>query len=604
MILINQYYKLISSDINLFIKGTIREQSITFYLYHFMSKALFYLLLSPHLYVNDNFFEFCKNFFYIKASAELYLNKNLNDEIKKDELLLSTNIINDEFYELIDYKNQFKYIVKRLKIILDLFLNAIGFGKDPKQLRKLTFKKSTKFKIFFLIYNIFHSINKKFNLVDNKLFYNESLSKYLNLQEEYKIFLSNTNLKYFDKFRISEIPFTFLNYTWIFGPSAKFEIINLFNKTKQKENINNNINNYINYIVINPLTNNKYLRLNIKRDDIINEALNKIEENYDSLHYPLKIKFIGEEAEDEGGVRKEFFMLLIRELFDINYGMFIYKEKSRLFWFNINSLEEKGKFELIGRIIGLAIYNGNILDIKFPIAIYKKLLGIKPNLDDLKEYDEELYTSLRFLLNTEDKNLKENIESNFTVLVDNFGEKKLIPLKPNGENIMITYENKNEYVELYLNWFFNESIKEYYSSFEKGFYDIVDRNLLLILSPEELELIICGTQTLDYMELKKSAKYNGYIEDSLTIKLFWEILMEFNEEQKKKFLIFVTGSDRAPIDGLGSLPFTVNRIENNEELPSSHTCFNELILPDYKNKEIIKKKIEIAINYSEGFGLK
>ena len=76
------------------------------------------------------------------------------------------------------------------------------------------------------------------------------------------------------------------------------------------------------------------------------------------------------------------------------------------------------------------------------------------------------------------------------------------------------------------------------------------------------------------------------------------------KNKKKKFLFFVTGCDRAPIDGLGSLQITIsNGGSDLNQLPSAHTCFNNLILPDYKNKEMLKKKIYIAINYSEGFGL-
>ena len=80
--------------------------------------------------------------------------------------------------------------------------------------------------------------------------------------------------------------------------------------------------------------------------------------------------------------------------------------------------------------------------------------------------------------------------------------------------------------------------------------------------------------------------------------------MDFNEEEKKKFLSFVTGCDRAPIDGLGSLTITIsNGGSGTNQLPSAHTCFNNLILPNYKNKELLRKKLHIAINYSEGFGL-
>ena len=38
---------------------------------------------------------------------------------------------------------------------------------------------------------------------------------------------------------------------------------------------------------------------------------------------------------------------------------------------------------------------------------------------------------------------------------------------------------------------------------------------------------------------------------------FWDIIHQFNEEQKRKFLFFCTGSDRAPIKGLGSMNFII-----------------------------------------------
>ena len=244
------------------------------------------------------------------------------------------------------------------------------------------------------------------------------------------------------------------------------------------------------------------------------------------------------------------------------------------------------------------------MDVKFPSVIYKKLLGIEPCLNDLKQYDEELYNNLQFLIDTNDKNLKESLDTNFTVCVDHFGEKSVIPLKPDGENIMIDLKNKKEYVYLYVNWFFNESIKEFYESFEKGFYKVFDKELSKILSPEELELVVCGSEILDFKELQKAAKYEGYTSNSITIKYFWEIIEEFNEEKNKILLFFVTGCNKAPINGLSSLTFTISRSGNIYDLPSSHTCFNNLILPDYQNKALMKSKILIAINYSEGFGLK
>jgi hypothetical protein len=56
--------------------------------------------------------------------------------------------------------------------------------------------------------------------------------------------------------------------------------------------------------------------------------------------------------------------------------MFTYNEDSRVFWFNGNTFESNLKFELIGILMGLAIYNSNILDLHLPMACYKKILNI------------------------------------------------------------------------------------------------------------------------------------------------------------------------------------------------------------------------------------
>ena len=391
---------------------------------------------------------------------------------------------------------------------------------------------------------------------------------------------------------------------WLFNPAAKSEIILLFNERKKRSEILRTANRIPIFGLGIYLLKDIYLTINIRRNNLIEDALNELSKPDIKLQNPIKVKFIGEQGVDEGGVRKEFFLLFIRQIFDPDYGMFNYNSKTRFYWFNHYTFEPKIKYELIGIIFGLAIYNNIILDVKFPLVVYKKLLGCKLSLEDMKECDPELYNNFTFLKNSNDKNLKESLETDFTVVDDKFGEKLVIPLKPDGENIMVDLDNKDEYVDLYLEWYFNKSIKDVFTSFEKGFYRVFNRDLSRILSPEELELIICGTQILDFHELKKVCKYEEYTKDSQTIKYFWEILLEFNEEEKKKFLSFVTGCDRAPIDGLGSLPITIsNGGTDLNQLPSAHTCFNNLILPDYKDKETMKKKIHTAINYSEGFGL-
>jgi len=108
-------------------------------------------------------------------------------------------------------------------------------------------------------------------------------------------------------------------------------------------------------------------------------------------------------------------------------------------------------------------------------------------------------------------------------------------------------------------------------------------------------LLIGGTSEINMEELQKITRYEGYTPESKTIKHFWEYVLTFDEEKKKKFMIFCTGTDRIPIGGLQSLKFVIQRHNNVKNLPSAQTCFNVLQLPDYQLKEIIMKKIDIIL---------
>ena len=87
-------------------------------------------------------------------------------------------------------------------------------------------------------------------------------------------------------------------------------------------------------------------------------------------------------------------------------------------------------------------------------------------------------------------------------------------------------------------------------------------------------------------------------------RYFWEVIDTFNIQEKKQFLTFTTGSDRAPIGGLGKLLFTVSRNgPDSDRLPSAHTCFNVLLLNEYSCMEKLKRLLTISIQNYEGFGL-
>ena len=679
--LINEYFENLTKSVDLTKCESLREKSIVYYLYYFINRCLFYVCMHNEfmssIETSKIFRAFFNNFLSITNCAKLYLEKDLENSsmILDDENKMSKELlikINDKIYKpfefLKKYPSEFKEFITHCHNFLSLLLFSIDQYTiiDDKEVPHINEDVYSLFQTFVMCFNVIHEINESYSIIDNNFFYNDGISKNLNLARDFRTFVRNERIKKKkkkeenknnndnnnngnntnkldinkkiqeekeknkieldddedpdeeeeeekEKNNEDKIEFTLFDYMWLFNTSAKNEIIRLFNTRKQKNEFikalqqrrgGNNQERHLNFFDFIFNANKFTLQLNIRRDHLIEDTLNELAKNGKNLQSELKVKFVGEQGVDQGGVRKEFFILVIRQIFDPNYGMFNYNKKTRLYWFNHFSFEPKIKYELIGTIFGLAIYNNTILDVKLPISIYKKLLGIKPTFEDLKECDNELYKNLEYILNQDNPKLEEELDSNFTVVDDKFGEKIEVPLKPGGEKIMINNFNKSEYVELYTDWFFNKSIDEYFRAFEKGFYKVFNRNLTKMLTPQELELIICGTQILDFHELKLACVYEEFDKNSETVKYFWEILFDFNEEEKKKFLSFVTGCDRAPIDGLGSLPITVtNGGSDLNQLPTAHTCFNNLILPDYKNKEKLKKALLTAINYSEGFGL-
>lgn len=162
-----------------------------------------------------------------------------------------------------------------------------------------------------------------------------------------------------------------------------------------------------------------------------------------------------------------------------------------------------------------------------------------------------------------------------------------------------------EFITLYLNYLFNHSIEREFEIFKTGFETVCGTTVSKWFKAEELELLICGTNNLDFSELEQVTHYEGFEKSSPIIQAFWYILISiFTMDQKKRFLLFVTGSDRVPVGGFSQLNFSISRNgPDSDRLPSSHTCFNALLLPDYSDFIKMQDKLLTAMENSEGFGM-
>nr|KAF6431653.1 hypothetical protein HJG63_008161 [Rousettus aegyptiacus] len=368
-----------------------------------------------------------------------------------------------------------------------------------------------------------------------------------------------------------------------------------------------NLQNVFMLLTLEPLlARSPFLVLHVRRNNLVGDALRELSIHSDiDLKKPLKVIFDGEEAVDAGGVTKEFFLLLLKELLNPIYGMFTYYQDSNLLWFSDTCFVEHNWFHLIGITCGLAIYNSTVVDLHFPLALYKKLLNVKPGLEDLKELSPTEGRSLQELLDYPGEDIEETFCLNFTICRESYGvieQKKLIP---GGDKVTVCKDNRQEFVDAYVNYIFQISVHEWYTAFSSGFLKVCGGKVLELFQPSELRAMMVGSSNYNWEELEETAIYKGdYSATHPTVKLFWETFHEFPLEKKKKFLLFLTGSDRIPIYGMASLQIVIQSTASGEEyLPVAHTCYNLLDLPKYSSKEILSARLTQALDNYEGFSL-
>ncbi|CAG5130186.1 unnamed protein product [Candidula unifasciata] len=360
-----------------------------------------------------------------------------------------------------------------------------------------------------------------------------------------------------------------------------------------------------------------FLNLTVRRSHLVSDSLNEIAKKQHDLKKKLKVSFTGEPGLDMGGLTKEWFLLLVRQIFQPNYGMFIYDKQAGVHWFCPRPCDNYQEFNLVGVLMGLAVYNSINLDIRFPPVCYRKLLSpaVVPfnnpratvgvcnmSLYDMKGVQPDVAKGLQDLLDY-DGDVESVFALTFEVVQPVIGGTKTVPLKPDGENIPVTNDNRIEYVQLYIEWVLNNSIYAQFQAFYHGFHSVCASNALIMLRPEEVENLVCGSPTLVMEDLKKVTNYDGFTASDTVIKNFWEVVLHLPIETQKRLLLFTTGSDRIPIGGISEMTFKISRIDDVNLLPMSHTCFNQLVLPAYSSKKILKQKLITAISNAEGFGL-
>nr|XP_009942726.1 PREDICTED: probable E3 ubiquitin-protein ligase HERC4 isoform X3 [Opisthocomus hoazin] len=422
----------------------------------------------------------------------------------------------------------FLKIVELYKDVVVHLLKLCKIGIPASERRILTNFLHTAFRVL----EILHRVNERGQVIQYDRFYIHEIQDLIDIRNDYfnwvqqQVFGMDVNHGLTE---LTDIPVTICTYPFVFDAQAKTTLLQTDAVIQMQMAVDQAHRQNLSSLFLPVFESvNPCLILMVRRDNIVGDAVEVLRKTKNvDYKKPLKVIFVGEEAVDAGGVRKEFFLLIMRELLDPKYGMFRYYEESRLIWFS-------------------------------------------------------------------DK-----------ITVENFGTTEIKELVPNGADIPVVKQNRQDFVDAYVDYIFNKSVASLFNAFHAGFDKVCGGKVLQLFQPSELQAMVIGNTNYDWKELEKNTEYKGeYWADHPTIKIFWEVFHELSLEKKKQFLLFLTGSDRIPILGMKCLKLVIQPTGGGEGyLPVAHTCFNLLDLPKYTDKETLKSKLIQAIDHYEGFSL-
>lgn len=296
--------------------------------------------------------------------------------------------------------------------------------------------------------------------------------------------------------------------------------------------------------------NQPYLFLKIRRSNLLQDSFKCLEAHETELKKRLRVEFIGEPGVDAGGLKKEWFLLVVRELFDPANGFFKApavttddgetantnmtndNDDARYHWFDTDSKQPLRYYQLAGVILGLAIYNSINLDINLPPVIYSRLMGYSYKLEDFKEMwpqygnslqqildydgtDEEFSNSFYGLNFTVSKRVMISSESGIQFGSDIGPDAFRVVEEPiifNGQNKLVTKANRREFVRKVVQYYLEDTVKRQFEPLRQGFLKVAGSHALALFKPQEIHQLIRGNllEDVNIFELKTITKYKNW----------------------------------------------------------------------------------------------
>ena len=178
----------------------------------------------------------------------------------------------------------------------------------------------------------------------------------------------------------------------------------------------------------------------------------------------MGVEFADEQGIDEGGLTREWFILLSQAILNPDMALFLQSNAGSTYYPNPQSSiqpEYISLFKFIGRIVGKALYEQQLLDCYFVKAFYKIILGLPLTYHDVEDFDNDLYRNLKWCL----EHSVQDLNLSFIETQDYFGQSKEVEIITDGSNTEVTDINKFEYVQSMAHHKLYNSIKKQVDAF-------------------------------------------------------------------------------------------------------------------------------------------
>jgi len=315
----------------------------------------------------------------------------------------------------------------------------------------------------------------------------------------------------------------------------------------------------------------------------------------------------GERADDYGGPYRDVFNQACQELLTPALPLFVPCPNQV-----VNQGENRGKYlplassssytalamyEFVGKLMGISMRTKNPFVLDLPSFVWKQLCNDHVSMADIRSCDLDFYQTFKGISSLGDEELKA-MDLRFTM---KGSDGRAVEIIPGGNSTMVTLNRRDDYCAALEKARLHELDRQC-TAIARGLGTQVPRNLLSLFTADELELMVCGPPEVDIAILKANTVYGDGISDSTpSVELFWQVLEEFSQDDKQKYLRFVWGRSRLPSSTADwERKHKINKytkVPADNYMPIGHTCFFTVDIPMYSSLQVCREKLLYAVTH-------